>query len=47
MWFPREQLVAFLIAISFAAGLNAYATAATLGLLAHAGVIPGMTKSSW
>ena len=39
MWFPREQLVAFLIAISFAAGLNAYATAATLGLLAHAGVI--------
>jgi Domain of unknown function (DUF4126) len=43
MPFPREQLVAFLIAISFAAGLNIYATVATLGLLARAGlvVLPG------
>ena len=43
MPFPREQLVAFLIAISFAAGLNLYATVATLGLLARAGlvVLPG------
>jgi hypothetical protein len=41
--FPREQLVAFLVAISFAAGLNLYATVATLGLLARAGfvVLPG------
>jgi len=29
-----------LTAISFAAGLNVYATVATLGLLAHSGVIP-------
>lgn len=29
-----------LTATSFAAGLNVYATVATLGLLAHAGVIP-------
>jgi len=29
-----------LVAISFAAGLNVYATLATLGLLAHAGVLP-------
>jgi hypothetical protein len=28
------------VAISFAAGLNVYATLATLGLLAHAGVLP-------
>jgi len=28
------------LAISFAAGLNVYATLATLGLLAHAGVLP-------
>jgi len=43
MPFPREQLVAFLVAISFAAGLNIYATIATLGLLARAGlvVLPG------
>jgi hypothetical protein len=43
MPFPRDQLVAFLIAVSFAAGLNLYATVATLGLLARAGlvVLPG------
>jgi hypothetical protein len=39
MPFPRDQLVAFLIAISFAAGLNVYATVATLGLLARTGVV--------
>jgi hypothetical protein len=32
---PPQELVALLIAISFAAGLNVYATVATLGLLAH------------
>jgi hypothetical protein len=32
--------VALLVATSFAAGLNVYATVATLGLLAHAGVLP-------
>ena len=37
--FPRDDLVAFLVAISFAAGLNLYATVATLGLLARAGVL--------
>jgi hypothetical protein len=33
--FTGPQLVGLLIAISFAAGLNVYATVATLGLLAH------------
>src|SRR6202035_1132052 len=37
---PANQLFAVLTAICFAAGLNVYATVATLGLLAHAGVIP-------
>jgi len=37
---PASELVALLIAVSFAAGLNVYATVATLGLLAHAGVLP-------
>jgi len=37
---PTDELVALLVAISFAAGLNVYATLATLGLLAHAGVLP-------
>jgi hypothetical protein len=32
---PPQELVALLIAISFAAGLNVYATVATLGLLTH------------
>jgi hypothetical protein len=32
---PGNQLLALLVAISFAAGLNVYATVATLGLLAH------------
>jgi hypothetical protein len=35
-----DKLFAILTAISFAAGLNVYATLATLGLLAHAGVFP-------
>jgi Domain of unknown function (DUF4126) len=35
-----DALVAFLIAVSFAAGLNVYATIATLGLLARTGVLP-------
>ncbi len=33
------ELVGLLVATSFAAGLNVYATVATLGLLAHAGVL--------
>ena len=34
-----EQLVALVIATSFAAGLNVYATALTLGVLAHTGAV--------
>ena len=37
---PASELVALLVATSFAAGLNLYATVATLGLLARAGVLP-------
>jgi len=37
--FPAKEIPALLVATSFAAGLNTYATIATLGLLAHAGVI--------
>src|SRR5207245_3433171 len=36
---PGQELVALMVAVSFAAGLNVYATVATLGLLAHAGVL--------
>lgn len=48
---PRE-IVAFLIAVSFAAGLNASGTVALLGLLARAGVLIlpgdlGMLASWW
>ena len=39
MKFSGDELVALLVAISFAAGLNVYATVATLGLLAHSGVL--------
>ena len=39
MKLPANELVALLVAISFAAGLNLYATVATLGLLAYAGVL--------
>ena len=45
------ELVGLLVATSFAAGLNVYATVGTLGLLAHAGVLelpPGLHLiSSW
>lgn len=34
-----SNLVGLLIAVSFAAGLNVYATVATLGLLAHSGLL--------
>ncbi|GAC1437290.1 MAG: hypothetical protein NVS1B11_28270 [Terriglobales bacterium] len=40
MNFSTNELVALLIATSFAAGLNVYATVATLGLLAHSGALP-------
>ena len=33
---PGNELLALFVAVSFAAGLNLYATVATLGLLAHA-----------
>lgn len=36
---PPQELVAIIIATSFAAGLNVSATIATLGLLAQAGVV--------
>lgn len=38
--FNHQNLVALIVAVSFAAGLNLYATVATLGLLARAGVLP-------
>jgi uncharacterized protein DUF4126 len=48
---PINEIVPLLVAISFAAGLNLYATLATLGLLAHAGVLalpPGLHLiASW
>jgi len=34
-----SDLVGLIVAVSFAAGLNVYATVATLGLLAHAGLL--------
>jgi Domain of unknown function (DUF4126) len=37
---PVERILALLVAVSFAAGLNVYATVATLGLLAHTGRFP-------
>jgi hypothetical protein len=37
--FGGPELVGLIVAISFAAGLNVYATVATLGLLAHAGLL--------
>ncbi|HUL74467.1 MAG TPA: DUF4126 domain-containing protein [Vicinamibacterales bacterium] len=47
-----EALLALVIATSFAAGLNVYATVATLGLLARAGVVSlppalGLLDSWW
>lgn len=37
--FVGSELVGMIVAVSFAAGLNVYATVATLGLLAHAGLL--------
>ncbi|MGO9405051.1 MAG: DUF4126 domain-containing protein [Terriglobales bacterium] len=34
-----SELAGLIVAVSFAAGLNVYATVATLGLLAHAGLV--------
>jgi hypothetical protein len=39
MTLSGPELVGLIVAISFAAGLNVYATVATLGLLAHAGLL--------
>ena len=39
MKFQGTDLVGLIVAASFAAGLNVYATVATLGLLAHAGLL--------
>lgn len=39
MGLTSNELVGLLVATSFAAGLNVYATVGTLGLLAHAGVL--------
>jgi hypothetical protein len=36
---PGQELVALIVAVSFAAGLNVYATVATLGVLAHTGML--------
>jgi hypothetical protein len=52
MPFPRDELVAFLVAVSFAAGLNVYATIATLGLLGRFEVLAlpgslGMLTNEW
>jgi hypothetical protein len=51
MKFDGTELVGLLVATSFAAGLNVYATVGTLGLLAHAGLLnlpPGLHLiSSW
>jgi hypothetical protein len=40
MELPANELVALLVTASFAAGLNVYATVATLGLLGHTGWLP-------
>jgi hypothetical protein len=40
MRFDPQQIIALLVATSFAAGLNVYATVATLGLLGHFHVLP-------
>jgi hypothetical protein len=37
--FAGSDLAGLIVAVSFAAGLNVYATVATLGLLAHAGLL--------
>src|SRR5258708_21127422 len=40
MKLPAHELLALLVATSFDAGLNLYATVATLGLLSRAGLLP-------
>jgi hypothetical protein len=51
MKFGGSELAGLIVAVSFAAGLNVYATVATLGLLAHGGMLdlpPGLhLLSSW
>ena len=51
MKIPAEEIVAAVVATSFAAGLNLYATVATLGLLGHSGLLalpPGLEGlTSW
>jgi len=46
-----QQIVALLVSVSFAAGVNVYATVATLGLLSRAGIValPGSLDpvASW
>ena len=37
--FPPNEIAALLVAVSFAAGLNVYATIGTLGLLGHFGIV--------
>ena len=39
MKFGGSELAGLIVAVSFAAGLNVYATVATLGLLSHAGLL--------
>ena len=39
MKFGGSELAGLIVAVSFAAGLNVYATVVTLGLLAHAGLL--------
>ena len=39
MTLPANEIAALLVSISFAAGLNVYATIGTLGLLGHFGVV--------
>src|ERR1700684_3809913 len=50
--FAGTELAALIVATSFAAGLNVYATLATMGILSHAGVLalPGslhLIESWW
>jgi hypothetical protein len=50
--FSPDEIAATVVATSFAAGLNVYATVATLGLLAHAGLLAlppalGILASWW
>src|SRR3984893_9825826 len=51
MKIPSNEIVAAVVATSFAAGLNLYATVATLGLLGHWGILalpPGLEGlTSW